>query len=439
MSFEKEALSVLHDARSVPFMMSTVKRQAASCIFGIAPYIRDMVSRRLQQMNDDSDIDIARCDIDTTTINSFSSLTKNLLALADNLPDEDPKFEKTFEIIMQKQEHSNNKIMLFSTYRHTLSYLKNKLSEHGLRVEQIDGSIKDEQRYEIKERFALSREDENALDIILFTEVGSEGLDYQFCDTMINYDLPWNPMRIEQRIGRIDRRGQRSEAVSIYNIITENTVDADIYYRCLMRIGVFENSIGECEEILGEIANEIESIAVNAALTEDERRDKLLQMSDNEIRKVQELNRLEDEEKELFGFDLSEFTSAQEIRKAESPWLTPSGLQKMIELYFSSRISNGTFILGNGAVKNLRLPATARNILKNDCRKLSGGQNAVRRAWENYLCGKLPNHSITFYSDAARINRDSFFITATHPLAKQAAPSHNGKVNSENYNGKTAP
>ena len=71
----------------------------------------------------------------------------------------------------------------------------------------------------------------HAIDILLFTEVGSEGLDYQFCDMMINYDLPWNPMRIEQRIGRIDRRGQQSEAVGIYNMITNGTVDADIYYR----------------------------------------------------------------------------------------------------------------------------------------------------------------------------------------------------------------
>lgn len=63
-------------------------------------------------------------------------------------------------------------------------------------------------------------------------------MDYQFCDTMINYDLPWNPMRIEQRIGRIDRRGQESEAVNIYNIITADTVDADIYNRCLLRIGI---------------------------------------------------------------------------------------------------------------------------------------------------------------------------------------------------------
>ena len=98
---------------------------------------------------------------------------------------------------------------------------------------------------------------------------------------MINYDLPWNPMRIEQRIGRIDRRGQKSEAVNIYNIITADTVDADIYSRCLMRIGIFERSIGECEEVLGAIGAQIEQIAVNTALTDEERRLMLEHMADN--------------------------------------------------------------------------------------------------------------------------------------------------------------
>lgn len=150
----------------------------------------------------------------------------------------------------------------------------------------------------------------------MFTEVGSEGLDYQFCDMMINYDLPWNPMKIEQRIGRIDRRGQLSDVVNIYNIITEGTVDADIYHRCLMRIGVFERSIGDCEEILGQIASGIDYIVYDTNLTDEERNIKLEQMADNEVRKMQELNRLEEEEKELFGFDLTELTTSHEIKKS---------------------------------------------------------------------------------------------------------------------------
>lgn len=146
------------------------------------------------------------------------------------------------EIINQKQTYENNKIILFSTFRHTLAYLRKKLLALGLRVDQIDGSVKDDKRLELRQHFELPKENPDAIDILLFTEVGSEGLDYQFCDMMINYDLPWNPMKIEQRIGRIDRRGQKSEVVNIYNVITADTVDADIYYRCLMRIGIFETA-----------------------------------------------------------------------------------------------------------------------------------------------------------------------------------------------------
>lgn len=417
--FEHEALSTLHNANSVAFMIRTIRRQAASCIFGLAPYIRDIISRRLMQLDYDPDSLIN--DVDEKSLNTISSLAKKVLMLADKLPEKDPKFEETYVIIRKKQEQSNNKIMIFSTFRHTLSYLKRKLSECGLRVEQIDGSVKDDTRYELKSRFELSRENEYAIDILLFTEVGSEGLDYQFCDMMINYDLPWNPMKIEQRIGRIDRRGQLSDVVNIYNIITEGTVDADIYHRCLMRIGVFERSIGDCEEILGQIASGIDYIVYDTNLTDEERNIKLEQMADNEVRKMQELNRLEEEEKELFGFDLTELTTSHEIKKAESPWISGYFLQKLIENYITAIVGKGQYIIGESSLKTIRLSASARQILRDDLKKLTGGRNALRRSWQNYLSGNKPNHSITFDPETASKERDSFFITAMHPLAKQAA------------------
>lgn len=419
--FEHETLSNLHNENSVVFMISTIRRQAASCIFGLAPCIRNIINRRLLQLDYDPIIDSSLMNIDDQSITTISSLAKKLLDLADDLPIEDPKFEETYKIICKKQELSNNKIMIFSTFRHTLSYLKKRLSECGLRVEHIDGSVKDETRYELKARFELSRESEDAIDILLFSEVGSEGLDYQFCDMMINYDLPWNPMRIEQRIGRIDRRGQLSDVVNIYNIITEGTVDADIYHRCLMRIGVFERSIGDCEEILGKIASDIDSLIYDTTLTEEERNIKLEQMADNEVRKMQELNRLEEEEKELFGFDLTELFTSQEIKKAENPWISSFLLQKLVENYFDARIGKGRYIIGESALKTIRLSASAREIIRDDLKKLTGGRNALRRTWENYLSGKKPNHSITFDPETASKERDSFFITAMHPLAKQAA------------------
>lgn len=421
--FESNALLQLHgSARSIPFMMSTIRRQAASCIFGLAPHIRDLIKRRFQQMEDDPDLDYSPgYTFDGTDANALEALAQNLLAMADNLPDEDPKFDQMLEAIMEKQKQENNKIILFSTFRYTLYYLKKKLLDAGLRVEQVDGSVKDAMRQKFRARFELPKEDADAIDILLFTEVGSEGLDYQFCDMMINYDLPWNPMRIEQRIGRIDRRGQQSETVSIYNMITNGTVDADIYFRCLMRIGIFESSIGECEEILGDIATQLEHIGMDTTLTDEERKIKLEQMADNEVRRIQEMNRLEEEEKEFFGFDLSEYMTSQEIHNAENPWLTQKSLQILIEQYLYRRLGQGSYILGEGDAKQLRLSAAARAELRDDFRKLPSGRNAVRQSWDVYLKGKAPIHPITFDAETAEKKRDNFFITAMHPLAKQAA------------------
>ena len=402
-------------------MMSTIRRQAASCIFGLAPHIRDLITRRFDQMVEDPDVDLDEYDLDAKATSTLMSLAQHVLNLADMLPEEDPKLESILKIIDEKQKQDNNKIILFSSFRHTLSYLERKLRTLNYRVAQINGSIKDDDRRALRERFELDKSDPDALDILLFTEVGSEGLDYQFCDTMINYDLPWNPMRIEQRIGRIDRRGQKSEAVNIYNIITADTVDADIYSRCLMRIGIFERSIGECEEVLGAIGSQIEQIAVSAVLTDEERRIKLEQMADNEVRRMQELSKLEDEERALFGFDLSNYTAAKEIKDAESPWISPLNIQRLVERYLRDRLGEGQYIIGASELKLIRLSKEARMMLLEDFRKLSNIKSALKRRWENYLKGSEPMHKLTFTSEMASKERKAFFITPVHPLVKQAA------------------
>lgn len=419
--FEYEALTKIHDVRSILFMMTTIRRQAASCIFGLVPHIRDIIDRRFSQMIDDPEFDFDKLHLDNNAVNSLTVMAQNVINLADNLPEDDPKFDSVIKIIDEKQKAENNKIILFSTFRHTLRYLYRKFLQLNYRVAQIDGSVSDDERRELRGRFELDKADPNALDILLFTEVGSEGLDYQFCDTMINYDLPWNPMRIEQRIGRIDRRGQQSEVVNIYNIITPDTVDADIYERCLMRIGIFERSIGECEEVLGAIGTKIEQIAVNSGLTTEQRRRKLEQMADNEIRRMQELTKLEDEERALFGFDLSTYTTTKEIENAESPWLEPASIQKLVERYLDDRLGEGQYIVGNSNLKLLRLGKEARSKLLEDFRKLPNIKTGQNRKWESFLKGNEPKHSLTFYSEMASKENKAFFITPTHPIVKQAA------------------
>ena len=271
MEFEETALVKLYGSRNVRFMMCTIMRQASSCIYGLAPFLNDLVQKRMSQIKEDGELYEFDMELNSDEENSLFELADEIGDLKDKLPENDPKFDKMMEVIESKQQEENNRVIIFSSFRHTLAYIRKKLIEKGIRVGQVDGSVSDEDRYRARQCFLMDRDERDALDVLLFSEVGCEGLDYQFCDTMINYDLPWNPMRIEQRIGRIDRRGQKSDTVRIYNLITEDTIDATIYARCLSKIGVFEASIGDCSEILGDITDQIMKIMFDPTMTEEER------------------------------------------------------------------------------------------------------------------------------------------------------------------------
>jgi hypothetical protein len=256
---------------------------------------------------------------------------------------------------------------------------------------------------------------------MLFSEVGSEGLDYQFCDMMVNYDLPWNPMAVEQRIGRIDRRKQTSKKVHIVNVITSGTIDAVIYDRCLSKLGVFESSIGECEEILGALADDIANLAIDDTLTLEQQGQKLSQLADNAIRATQEELRLEESQREFFGLDIGGMRDAKDIEQAKSPWLSESCIQGLVEFYLNSRLGSGMYIYGAGVKKSIRLSMEAKEFLLEDLRAQRLQKDATLLAWQNYLKGFNQTHAITFNQTEAQIDTTAFFMTPVHPLVKVAA------------------
>ncbi len=422
MDFEATALAQLHGSKCVRFMMCTIMRQAASCIYGLAPFMNDIVQRKLNQIREDGELYEYDYEMNSDEENSLFELADEIDELSRKLDEKDPKIERLYEIIEQKQKEENNRVILFSSFRHTLRYVKRHLENKGYRVAQVDGSVPDEERYKIRERFLMDRSQSEAVDILLFSEVGCEGLDYQFCDTMINYDLPWNPMRIEQRIGRIDRRGQKSEAVRIYNMITDDTIDAVIYDRCLSKIGVFEASIGDCSEILGDISERIFKIMFDSTLSDEERQIKIEKMADNEVMKVREMQHLEQEEKSLFGFDLSNYIQNKDVQDAENDWISPDSIQEMLEAFLTDFLGNGEYIRGKSDLKNMRIGGDKKQLLMDDMKKepLVNTNNAAK-LWNAYLKSNSPQLRITFDSVTAKDNRDVTFFTQMHPLVVQAA------------------
>lgn len=133
--------------------------------------------------------------------------------------------------------------IIFTEYRATQEYISYFLESKGYKTIIFNGGYSSSGKEWIKYVFQQKK------DIMISTEAGSQGLNLQFCNVIINYDLPWNPMKIEQRIGRVHRLGQTRD-VHIYNLATKNTIEEKILKLLYEKINLFKSIIGEMENIL---------------------------------------------------------------------------------------------------------------------------------------------------------------------------------------------
>ncbi|HOX41343.1 MAG TPA: helicase-related protein, partial [bacterium] len=156
------------------------------------------------------------------------------------------------------------------------------------------------------------------LRVLLSTEVGSEGIDLQFCSTLINYDLPWNPMKVEQRIGRIDRIGQEAEKINIINLFYEDTIDARIYDRLLVRLNIFEEALGGLEAVIGKEIRELTIELLSKRLTPEEQDEQISQRTQAIENTLVEEKRLESEASSLVAYGdyiLNKINAAKELNR----------------------------------------------------------------------------------------------------------------------------
>jgi SNF2 family DNA or RNA helicase len=414
-------LARCHGRQNVKFMMTTIRRQAASCLYGLGPMLSGILMGKFDRLEllEASDSDD---EADLSFVEQVRSDIEGLLKQAEQLAPHDPKVEAFVKVLLEKSKRPNNKALVFSTFRHTLRYLETHTRRTGLRAGLIHGDVRDDERASLRHRFALPHDDADAIDVLLSSEVGCEGLDFQFCDLLINYDLPWNPMKIEQRIGRIDRYGQHSETIVIVNFVTPETVDADIYERCLVRIGVFEHAVGGSEEILGAITQQLHDIAESFSLSAKERAERLQQLADNGIRQIREEQELESKQSELFGLNIPMQSWRDDIKAAESFWLSAASIQASVSTYLACRTGSDTeHLLGDKPIKTLRLGLEARGQLLDDFKRLPRTNDPAARELEKWLKGSVPTLSVTFDQATAAENPKVVHLSVVHPLVRQAA------------------
>jgi len=199
------------------------------------------------------------------------------------------------------------KILIFSYYKKTISYLQEKLSNAGYENVIIHGDVPtypdDPARDERGKRQELFADPDSGVRIMISSEVGSEGLDFQFSHVVVNYDLPWNPMRVEQRIGRVDRIGQQSEKLLIYSVLLGGTIDEVIYRKLLMKIGIFEQCLGDIESILGDEIRTIRDAVFDPSLTPEEKAQRAENAALVLEKRVAEARELEKDSAKIIGAD----------------------------------------------------------------------------------------------------------------------------------------
>jgi SNF2 family DNA or RNA helicase len=178
--------------------------------------------------------------------------------------------------------------IVFTQFTDTMDYLRNHLtaagravmcfSGRGGEIPTTQGEWRRISRDDVKRRFR-----NGDADVLVCTDAAAEGLNFQFCGALVNYDMPWNPMRVEQRIGRIDRLGQAFADIRVVNLHYKDTVEADIFLALRGRIKLFEGVVGGLQPILSRLPKLIEDTVLSGATEPHRTRDAVSQV-------VQEIN-----------------------------------------------------------------------------------------------------------------------------------------------------
>jgi superfamily II DNA or RNA helicase len=334
------------------------------------------------------------------------------LHLALRLEEADSKYIKLKEFLSSLiTNYPNEKIIVFAFFIGTLKYLERRLQADGFETALImgGGSRSKMERSETLARFA----DPDGPSILLSSEVGSEGIDLQFCRVVINYDLPWNPMRVEQRIGRIDRLGQKAERISIVSFAVMNTVEDRILMRLYERIALFQQTIGDLEGILGEMSEDLLEKIFDPKLTDEERE----RIADASIMAI-ENSRLEQENLESQAVNLIGFSDylMDTIKQARQMgrWLSPQETISFVEDFFK-RYYPGTSLEAKSNTPNaldIGLSRDARLALAAYIERTKGGRRSMlETSARPILCFFDPRRT-------GALPRGNELIDPMHPLLR---------------------
>ena len=316
----------------------------------------------------------------------------------------DSKFDAFETALREALIVGSGQAMVFSFFRKTLEYLQRRLSSE-FRVGLMYGPTKTEERQRIIADFRAGK-----FDVLLCSEVGSEGLDFQFCNVLVNYDLPWNPMKVEQRIGRLDRFGQEHEKIFIFNMQIPGTIETDIFGRLYDRIGIFKQTIGDLEPILRDLDDRIVD-SLDPTLTPEQREVRRLAFEVALESHEQDKEDLSTTDSLVAGLDSLLIDGFEEDSPGGGRFVGRDEIRRFIDRYLqivsgrmrpASGYSNAVVISGEG-----ELTSALRQVRKKDGTLTSPAQLAA--------AAEGPGFTATF-DEAEAVSNQLDFLGVRHPL-----------------------
>lgn len=304
--------------KGLGFVMTVYRRRLTSSFYAV----RESLKKRLKFLkgeanfeeildNDDTEQEDLNKDI-TEEMEEIPDIFREEIAYVEDFIGDLSKIGKDPKVVQLENDLNSllklrETVLVFTLYTDTMDYLKDVLVPvYGRQVGCYSG--KGGERWNGTEWLKVTKDEmkkafaSKEIKVMLCTEAASEGLNLQTCGIIINYDMPWNPMRVEQRIGRIDRISQVYDVVWIRNYFYDVDIEADIYRALENRIDWFQSVIGELQPILGEVARSIEKLAMTP-------------LAEREARLQEELKQLlqEIDSKEKLSFKLEDYQEKEVV------------------------------------------------------------------------------------------------------------------------------
>jgi hypothetical protein len=298
---------------------------------------------------------------------------------------------------MERDELKNHKILIFTESRDTLDYLYDKIRSWGYSVNYIHGGMK------LEDRIKAEKEFKHNTQVMVATEAAGEGINLQFCNIMINYDIPWNPNRLEQRMGRIHRYGQTKE-VFIYNLVNEDTREGMVLARLLDKLKEIKDALGDkVFDVIGEIfpGKDFYQLVIEAAANARDI-DEILKTIEAKLDE-EYIAKVKDALGESLATRFIDYTRIKEMaEKAKEYRLIPEYTENFFVRAFEKA---GSKITKTGEFYRIdSIPYEIRKI---------AAEESFKNTWGT-LASRYKN--ITFDKDVALKNAGAEFVSFGHPL-----------------------